>query len=58
MRVIVKELSFINNALVQPGTEIEFDGVLGDHLVPVKKAKKKDEPEGQKPEDDGAPSET
>lgn len=34
-RYLVKQTSFINNALVQEGTEIEYDGTPSDNLEPV-----------------------
>jgi len=37
-RYLVKELSFINGGLVQPGSVIEFDGEAGSHMELVEEA--------------------
>jgi hypothetical protein len=36
----VLQTSFINNALVQEGEVVEFDGEPGSNLEPLKKSKK------------------
>ena len=38
---LVKELSWIDNRLVQPGEVIEFDGVAGSNLEKVVPGKKR-----------------
>jgi len=37
-RYRVTELSFINNALAQPGDEVSYDGEPGKNLEPIDKA--------------------
>lgn len=34
-KYIATELSFINDRLVQPGEEVEYDGEASENLVPV-----------------------
>lgn len=43
MQVRVLRRAFLNNRIVEPGDVIEYDGLHGDFLEPVKGRKKKAE---------------
>jgi hypothetical protein len=49
----VMEKSFINNALVEEGTEIEFDGEPGPNLQPLSKKRSAASSDSTTPADAG-----